>query len=418
MAWERGGVLLIFLLGILTHRVICYDNGVPSLGGTPPMGWNTWCTGVPECAAPDYCNQAEVMGIADALVSSGMAELGYRFVNLDDCWSAEKRAADGQLQANANRFPNGMPWLIDYVHSKGLYMGLYTCVGTATCRGGRPGSYGHYEQDAATLASWGVDFVKADNCAHPANSNTQDLYTNFSSALNATGRTMLFSLCEWGTYNVEQWGGSVGQMYRVQMDHLPFWDWTSPLPLAEGEGTGQGVVNIIDYMATLTPSKWVRPYAWMDPDFLETLMPIYLPFIESRTEFTFWSMWSAPLIVATNIRNMTAEKKSILMNAEAIAVDQDPLARGGDRVWFDNTTHAQVWSKQMANNRAAFVLFNPRSKLPLNITATWDMLGYASSQPLKLRDIWEHQDLGIFTSSFTATVALHDVAFIQATPAS
>ena len=126
------------------------------------MGWNTWCTGVPECAVPDWCNEKEVKEIADALVSSGMVDLGYRFVNLDDCWSAETRSSTGELMGNPHRFPSGMAALAEYIHSKGLFFGLYTCVGTTTCRGGRPGSYGYYERDANTLASWGIDFVKAD----------------------------------------------------------------------------------------------------------------------------------------------------------------------------------------------------------------------------------------------------------------
>ncbi|MDP2436733.1 MAG: glycoside hydrolase family 27 protein [archaeon] len=117
---------------------------------------------MPECGAPDYCNEKEVQSIADSLVESGMADLGYRFVNLDDCWSAETRTAAGELQGNPKRFPSGMAALADYIHSRGLFFGLYTCVGTETCRGGRPGSFGYYEQDASTLAGWGVDFVKAD----------------------------------------------------------------------------------------------------------------------------------------------------------------------------------------------------------------------------------------------------------------
>lgn len=356
------------------------------------------------------------MGIADYMATSGMRELGYRFINLDDCWSAETRTASGQLQANPRRFPNGMAYLASYIHSKGLLFGLYTCVGTKTCRGGRPGSYGYYQQDAATLAGWGVDFVKADNCHHPSGSSTLALYSNFSQALNSTGRPMLFSLCEWGDDDVVSWGGKVGQMYRVQMDHIPFWDWTKPLPLAAGQGFGQGTLNIIDYMATLVPSQWTAPYAWMDPDFLETLAPIFLPYIESRTEFSFWSLWSAPLIVATDIRNMTAEKQSILLNPEVIAIDQDPLARGGDRIWYDNATHAQIWAKQIANGRQAVILFNPHSTADLLISVSWPQIGFAATQPLLLRDLWRQQDIGVFVGNFSAPVAHHDVLFFTATP--
>ena len=224
---------------------------------------------------------------------------------------------------------------------------------------------------------------------------------------------MLFSLCEWGDDDVETWGGQVGQMYRVQQDHLPFWEFP---PLAAGQGFGQGTLNIIDYMATLTPSKWVAPYAWMDPDFLETLMPIYLPFIESRTEFTFWCMWSAPLIIATDVRNMTAQKKSIVMNADAIAVDQDPLARGGDRIQFDNATGAQVWVKEMSANRRAVVFFNPRSAAPLSISIDTTALGYGATQKLVLNDIWDQTSLVVYPGSIQNTVAHRDVFFFTLTP--
>lgn len=169
----------------------------------------------------------------------GLDKLSYQWINMDDCWSSTSRTANGSLQPDPSRFPSGMASLASYVHSKGLKIGVYTCVGTETCRRGRPGSYGHYQQDADTLASWGIDFVKADNCARPANISDQQLYTDFSQALNKTGRPILFSLCQWGTDDVLQWGAEVGQMFRVQMDHLPVWT-TYPWFKAAGEGIGQG----------------------------------------------------------------------------------------------------------------------------------------------------------------------------------
>ncbi len=143
-----------------TTGVVGYDNGV---GRTPAMGWNTWCTD-DLCGLVDLCFEEEVKSLADAMVSNGMAALGYEYINLDDCWSDTKRDANGNLQPAPEQFPSGMKALADYIHSKGLKLGLYTDVGTETCKWGRPGAYGHYEQDANTLASWGVDFVKADNC--------------------------------------------------------------------------------------------------------------------------------------------------------------------------------------------------------------------------------------------------------------
>ena len=136
-------------------------------------------------------------------------------------------------------------------------LGLYTCVGTQTCRDGRPGSYGHYVDDANTLAGWGIDFVKADNCHHPPNVTGKELYTQFSQALNATGRPILFSLCSWGDENVTQWGHEVGQMFRVQMDHIPFWHFP---PKAAGLGLGQGTRDIIEYVAGIDAPAFVKPF--------------------------------------------------------------------------------------------------------------------------------------------------------------
>ncbi len=197
-----------------------YNNG--AIAELPPMGWNTWCTD-DACGLIDRCSSKLAMSIADAIVDTGLDKLGYRFVNLDDCWSASTRDETGQLQPNATRFPEGMKALADYVHSKGLKLGLYTCTGTYTCKNKLPGSAGHWQQDADTLANWGVDFVKADYCSADKSIPSQELYQTFSSALNATGREMLFSLCQWGVEDVAEWGGQVGQMFRIQMDHIPFW---------------------------------------------------------------------------------------------------------------------------------------------------------------------------------------------------
>jgi hypothetical protein len=217
---------------------------------------------------------------------------------MDDCWSDTTRNATGHLQPKASQFPHGFNYLTgvfqgcgclhlgsvtvctcppaDYVHSRGLKIGLYTCIGTETCHGGRPGSFGNYELDAQTIAAWGMDvrtphcarspflttyctellqFTKTDNCNKPGNYTEQQLYGMFSQALNATGRPILFSLCEWGESNVESWGGSVGQMFRIQMDHLPFWDLPSWANGA-GAGFGGGTANIIEYVATLKISQY------------------------------------------------------------------------------------------------------------------------------------------------------------------
>ena len=184
---------LFFLLCTILVVTKAYDNGM--LGQSPPMGWSTWCTD-DICGLLDICTEREIMKRADAMVEQGMDKLGYKWLFLDDCWAAKERDEQGRLQGQPQQFPNGMKALADYVHSKGLYLSLYTCIGTQTCKKNRPGSYGNYEIDAQTFADWGVDMVKCDNCHNPQKNETQALFTQFSQALNATNREMLFALCE------------------------------------------------------------------------------------------------------------------------------------------------------------------------------------------------------------------------------
>ena len=269
--------MLIVVLLILISSVnvsMGYNNGI---GRKPPMGWNSWCTGdgltkpsLCNLFGKDPCSESEVKEIADALVETGMFELGYEYVVLDDCWSAKTRDnATGNLQADASKFPNGMKELADYVHSKNLKFGLYTSVGDVTCKGDRPGSLDNYERDAKTLASWGVDFIKMDHCGDKHNATDLELYGTMSQALNKTERPILFSLCNWGEQDVWDWGANISQMYRVQQDHLPFWSYS--LGQAQGVGYGQGTKEIIEWMAHLDPSKYTKEYGFMDPDFLMTM---------------------------------------------------------------------------------------------------------------------------------------------------
>jgi alpha-galactosidase len=257
--------------------------------------------------------------------------------------------------------------------------------------------------------------VKCDNCNRPGGYTEQQLFANFSRYLNATGRSMYFSLCEWGESNVQAWGADVGQGYRIQMDHLPLWE----LPThAAGMGFGQGTYDIIEYIATLQPSTFIKQYGWMDPDFLMTLFWPTMTFTYSKTEFSFWALWSAPLIVSTNIYNMTDEKKSILMNAEVIAVDQDPLHTAGDRL-ANNSDKTEIWSRPMANGDKVVLLFNGNFFESKNVTVPWAMIGFGNTThpaTAAVVDVWLHQHLGNVTSSYTAVrIPPTDVVMLRVT---
>jgi len=166
-------------------------------------------------------------------------------------------------------------------------------------------------------------------------------------------------------------------------------------------------------MATLQPSKWVRPYAWMDPDFLETLFPITMSFIDSRTEYAFWSLWSAPLLVATDIRNMSSDMRQILMNPEVIAIDQDPAFIGGDRI-ANYTDGGQVWTKPLFNGDTALILYNPGNKV-INVAVTWAQVGWNPQASVSLRDLWARNDLGIFSNGYNETLQAHDHVYLRCT---
>mmetsp|Transcript_30808 Transcript_30808/g.60115 ORF Transcript_30808/g.60115 Transcript_30808/m.60115 type:complete len:394 (-) Transcript_30808:320-1501(-) len=388
------------------------------------MGWNTWCTD-DLCGLVDRCSDALVSSIADAFVEQGLDKLGYSFVNMDDCWSAKTRDASGNLVANAARFPRGMSGLAKYVHSKGLKIGLYTCSGTLTCKNSLPGSAGHWIQDANTIANWKFDFVKMDYCHADKTIPPKVLYQNMSDALNATGREMVFSLCEWGEGNVSQWGYGLSQMYRIQMDHIPFFNFKGN---AAGVGFGQGTWQIIEFVATLNPSTFVRRYGWMDPDFLETLFPT-MSFVDSRTEFSFWSLWSAPLIISTDIRNLTQDMRSIIMNEDVIAIDQDGLCTAGERIIFNSTSGAQVWFKPLYNGDAAILLYNSRLKgNDVQVSVQWSDLPtswphidpdqppaslYPAGAAGSVRDLWGKKDLGLFNTSVSFQIAPRDVMMLR-----
>ena len=414
----------ILFLALLAAVAFAYDNGEMSMEG-PPRGWSTWCT-EDACGLIDRCTQGEVQKRADALVSSGLSAHGYNWIFLDDCWADTERDADGNLQGDLRQFPDGMKNLADYVHARGLRLSVYTCIGTETCKKGRPGSYGYYEQDAQTFANWGVDMVKCDNChTGGTNGTTQEKFTEFSKALNQTGHEMLFALCEWGEDEVWNWGPGVAQMYRIQMDHLPLWNYGPPAPLAAGVGYGQGVKQIIDWMAVIQPSKFSGPGQWADPDFLMTMYDVIvptMPFVESRTEFTFWTLWSSPLLVATEIVDMSDEKKGILMNTEVLAVHEDPLWVSGERI-FNATDTTQAWFRPLANGDVAVVLYYAGYENNVDdrelkgdvkeISVNFSDLGFGSDDTLFIRDLWGKQNIGQFTGSYHASVLHHDVSFVR-----
>jgi alpha-galactosidase len=377
-------------MGLEPARVSALDNGVAR---TPPMGWNSW--------NKFACNVSEdlIKSMADAMVTSGMKDAGYEYVLIDDCWQVS-RDASGNIVADPQRFPSGIKALADYVHSKGLKFGLYSDAGTKTCAG-RPGSMGHEYQDAAQYAAWGVDYLKYDWC-NTDTTNAQAAYTLMSNALKATGRPIVFSMCEWGTAKPWLWAKDVGNLWRTTGDIYDCWDCKREYE--------HGFLTNLELQVGL--ESFAGPGHWNDPDMLEVGNG-GMTTTEYRSHFSLWALLAAPLIAGNDLRSMTPEIHDILTAPEVIAVNQDALGKEGARVWKDG--ELEVWAKQQKDGSRAVVLFN-RGAAASDIKVNWEDIGYPAHLQAVVRDLWARKDVGKFTGSYTAKVDSHGVVMVKVMP--
>lgn len=384
------------------------------LAPTPPMGWNSWnkfgCD----------INEELVKETADAMVESGMRDVGYEYINIDDCWQAEERTKDGSIEPDEERFPGGMKALADYVHNLDLKIGLYSDRGTETC-GGYPGSFGHEIQDANTYADWGIDYLKYDNCAIPygreEDSEKAEDYAIMGEALRQSGRDVVYSVCAWW---FESWMPEVGHLWRTTTDIKDLWDGskhsvTSLLNLNGGNTSRYGRFSEDDYASGAYPPPGLAQYAgpnqWNDPDMLEVGNG-ELSAREYRSHFSLWSLMASPLIAGNDLRAMDDDTRAILTNQEVIAVNQDAL--GDQGVPVSKSITLEVWSKQLSGkDKFAVVLFN-RTDEDAEITANFEDIGL-NSQSAILRDLWKAQDLGSFDDEFTAEVKSHGTVMVTMT---
>jgi alpha-galactosidase len=390
--------LIVPLMAILATAgdARAWDNGVAL---TPPMGWNSW--------NKFGCNVSEdlIKSMADGMVASGMKDAGYQYVVIDDCWQVS-RDAGGNIVADATRFPSGIKALADYVHSKGLKFGIYSDAGEKTCAG-RPGSMGHEYQDALTYAKWGVDYLKYDWC-NTGKRNAEEAYSTMRGALKATGRQIVFSMCEWGTAKPWLWARDVGNLWRTTSDISDKWWGAKKWP--DGTCCEFGMLNIVDLQVGL--ESFAGPGHWNDPDMLEVGNG-GMTTAEYRAHFSLWCILAAPLIAGNDLRSMTSEIKEILMNKELIAVNQDALGREGSRVWKEGDR--EVWSKQLKDGSRAVLLLN-RGGSEAEITVPWEAIGYPGDISASVRDLWAHKELGKFTGKFAAKVESHGVVVVRIKP--
>ena len=390
----RFAALLVFVFAIVTLPLTAQQRAAvspdPRLGATPPMGFNTW--------NKFACNVSEqlIRETADAMASSGMKDAGYQYVVIDDCWQIS-RDESGRIVADPQRFPSGMRALADYVHSKGLKFGLYTDLGRKTCEG-RPGTFERHEIDAKTYAEWQIDYIKVDWCnADDLDAKTE--YTKFRDALKKTGRPIVLSICEWGSNRPWEWAGAVGQLWRTTNDIRDRWI---------------SVVNIIN--ANAGHAAAAGPGHFNDPDMLEVGNG-GMTADEYRAHFSMWAIMASPLITGNDLRTMTDETKSILLNTEVIAVDQDPLGVQGTK-WLDRGSGTQIWVKPLADGSRAVAVLNLNER-EANVAVGWADVGLPAGAAT-IRDLWAHADLPAHTDTgkhtnerLSVKVPAHGVALLK-----
>jgi len=351
------------------------------------MGWNSW--------NKFGCDVSEqlIKEMADAMVTSGMKDAGYQYVVIDDCWQVS-RDPQGNIVADPKRFPSGIKAVADYVHSKGLKFGIYSDAGTGTCQD-RPGSRGYEFQDGRTYAAWGVDYLKYDWCNH----STQEVKSSYAimrDALKASGRPIVFSLCEWGVEQPWKWAAEIGNLWRTTGDITDCWNCN-----AGGDGS-LGVLQILDIEAGI--GQYAGPGHWNDPDMLEVGNP-GLSIEESRAHFSLWCMLAAPLIAGNDLRSMSPSIREILTNKEVIAVDQDTLGQQGTR--YRDYGDVQIWTKDLSGHSTAFAALNRGDTLK----AVSEHIGTGK----KVRDLWKHAEVALDDGYFRATLAPRSVVLLKVT---
>ena len=362
------------------HKVA--DNGSAR---TPPMGWNSWNK------FAGRVDDRAVRGMADAMATNGMKDVGYVYVNIDDTWEGD-REKDGNITTN-KKFPD-MKALADYVHSKGLKIGIYSSPGPNTCAG-YEGSYGHEEQDAKRYAEWGIDYLKYDWCGARnlyKDEEMQAVYQIMGAALLRVGRPILYSLCQYGRSEVWKWGPEVGgNTWRTTGDIRDTWESMSKIGFAQ------------DGLA-----PYAAPGHWNDPDMLE-IGNGGMTDDEYRTHMSLWSILAAPLLAGNDLRSMSPAILEILTNREVIAVNQDKAGKQGRRV--AQSGEQEVWVRPLADGGHAIGMFN-RSAAPATVSRKWAELGLKAA-PKKGRDLWTHRDVLFDGAEYSATVPSHGVVMLR-----
>ena len=391
------------------------------LGITPPMGWNSWNTFTWEI------NDKLIREAADAFVSEGLKDAGYEYVVIDDCWSEKQRDKNGKLVPDHWKFPDGIKPVADYVHSKGLKFGMYSCAGTHTC-GGHPGSFEHEFDDAETFAEWGVDYLKYDYCYKPDHIPGEVLYKRMSMALRNCGRDIMFSACNWGNDNVYKWIRESGaHLFRSTGDIQDNWESIKRLALSQigsecygGNFCHNDIDMLVVGMHGGSNNEWINSTEQgvnVIADSGETMPKLGgCTDEEYRTHFSLWAIMNSPLMIGCDIRRMTPATKEILTNKDVIAINQDIECRGPYCIkQWNNPDNVFSLVKPLANGDYAIGMFNFGDRAGEMSLQFWDIgLPAASGRGLSVYDCCKHEELGTFTERFVTIVEPHGCAVLRA----
>lgn len=366
---------------------------------TPPMGWMTWNL------FQGNINEQLIRETADAMVEGGFRDAGYKYIFIDDLWQGG-RDRQNNIIPDQEKFPNGIKALADYVHSKGLKLGIYSDAAQLTC-GGWTASLGFEEQDARTFASWGIDYLKYDYCNAPEDSATaRQRYRTMADALQKSGRNIALGVCEWGQRHAEEWCEEVGgQLWRTSYDVRDMWKDI----VHQG---GMGILDIVNVTAPL--AKYVRPGQWPDMDMLvvglngkggpsSDLGGVGCTQTEYQTQMSMWCMMASPLAMTNDLRKVSDDDRRILLNPEIIAINQDPLGKGAERKVMNE--NYQIFVRPLANGTHAVALLNTCDK-PLTLTA--DLTELVMPGKYTIRDVWQHKDIAHKTSKWKGRVMPHE----------
>ena len=392
------------ILFLLISINFVYGQKFENLAPTPPMGWNSWNN-----FACDV-DEELLMKTADLIASNGMKEAGYEYIVVDDCWHGERDSL-GFITAHPEHFPSGIKALTDYIHSKGLKFGIYSCAGWETCAG-KPGSRGYEYQDAMMYAKWGVDYLKYDWC------NTEGLkaegaYMTMRDALYKAGRPIVFSLCEWGDNQPWEWAEDIGQLWRTTGDIAACFDCV----VDHGTWKSWGVTYILDMQVELR--KYAGPNHWNDPDMME--VGNGLSVAENRSHFSMWCMLAAPLMAGNNIAEMDQETLDILTNKDVIAVDQDTLGIQGLR--YSQADSIDTWFKPLSDGEWAVCFLN-RSIEEKEISFDWIKNSFTDEevsgrefncekQTYSMKNLWTGEEVGTTEEVLSEKVPSHDVLMLR-----